>query len=459
MRILLTGARGFVGRHLMAKLHERGHQVLACTHHFPLHPASPEHSAIRWQQVDFSEYHTAEHWLPLLHNIDVVINTVGIIHEHQGHSYQQVHERAPQALFDACEQASVKRVVQLSALGAKVDAETEFLRSKARTDTDLSQRLLDWAIFKPSLIIGPGGDSFERLQRVAAWPVWPLIDGGVQLLQAIDIDDVVKAMIQSVESKWPVQNTFELVGPKALSLFEILQYFRQAQDQNAPAAYVIKLPFRAVHRLWCWVDALLGSWGKRLRGKPFKSKGLISADMLLMLQKGNVANAQTMVQHFGWMPKSVAASLNTKAYREARHQQRWQQHFAFLRYSLAMLWLWTAWVSVLGFPLSESARWLASVAIPSALQIPLTIAAAALDAVIGTALLLNYRPHCTLKFSLMLMLLYSVLITLFLPELWLHPFGPISKNIPLFAASLLLLHWLQATQDSKALTAKARACI
>lgn len=450
MRILLTGAQGFLGRHLLAALNERGHQVVACARQIP---QESKRTSVQWQQVEFGKHRSAKAWLPYLQDIDVVINTVGIIRECGGQSFKVIHEQAPKALFDACEQAGVGRLVHVSALGAELNADTEFLRSKARADADLRQRTMDWVLFKPSLIFGPGGASFERLQRLAAWPLWPLLDGGTQQLQPIDIDDAVRAIIQIVECKWPVRKTYELVGPKALSLFEILQHFRQAQGHNRRTARLITLPFAPVHRLWRWTDTLL---------KPFK-KPFANADILLMLQRGNHANAQAMVQHFGFMPKSLAASLSANTQRHAHNQwqqqRQWQQRFALLRYSLAMLWLWTAWVSVAEFPLAESGHWLGTMGIPDAWQTPLTVMAAALDALIGVALWLNYQPRCTLKFSLQLMLLYSVLLTLFLPELWLHPFGPISKNIPLFAASFLLLHWQHNARHSAASYTEVKPCI
>ena len=69
--------------------------------------------------------------------VDAVVNTVGIFREAGAQSFEAIHTRAPVALFEACVEAGVRRVVQVSALGAAADAPTEFLRSKHRADEAL----------------------------------------------------------------------------------------------------------------------------------------------------------------------------------------------------------------------------------------------------------------------------------------------------------------------------------
>jgi uncharacterized protein YbjT (DUF2867 family) len=76
MRILLTGASGFVGRHLLDALRHH-HTVIACTHRKRLTMAN----TIESLSLDFGRMKTVEDWLPYLQEIDVVINTVGIIAE------------------------------------------------------------------------------------------------------------------------------------------------------------------------------------------------------------------------------------------------------------------------------------------------------------------------------------------------------------------------------------------
>jgi hypothetical protein len=86
----------------------------------------------------------------------------------------------------------------------------------------------------------------------------------------------------------------------------------------------------------------------------------------------------------------------------------------------------------------ESYQMLAAVGL-SGVALPIALyAAALLDTLLGLALLLNYRLRLVLLSQVAMMLGYSLILTFCLPEFWLHPFGPISKNLPLIAASLML---------------------
>jgi hypothetical protein len=111
-----------------------------------------------------------------------------------------------------------------------------------------------------------------------------------------------------------------------------------------------------------------------------------------------------------------------------------------LRASLALLWLWTGVVSLGLYPVSESLALLARVGLHGALARFALYAAAALDLAFGVLTLIAPAAWRRLMWPGQLLLIagYTLLITVFLPEYWLHPYGPISKNLPLAAAIALL---------------------
>jgi hypothetical protein len=105
---------------------------------------------------------------------------------------------------------------------------------------------------------------------------------------------------------------------------------------------------------------------------------------------------------------------------------------------MAALWLWTAYVSWFAWPHAGSVAWLTACGIPAAWGEATLAAASLLDASIGCALLL--RPRRWLwPLQLALVGGYTVAMSFCLPEFWLHPFGPLSKNLPILA--LLLAMW------------------
>jgi uncharacterized protein YbjT (DUF2867 family) len=107
MNILLAGAHGFIGLNISTALANAGHNIT---------PLS------RRQGVDFAQMLNPVHWLAHLQGIDAVINCVGIIGEVGAQRFEALHSLAPMALFRACAMAGVRRVVQLSALGADASA-------------------------------------------------------------------------------------------------------------------------------------------------------------------------------------------------------------------------------------------------------------------------------------------------------------------------------------------------
>src|SRR5687767_9684707 len=154
MRILVTGASGFIGQHLSRVLTDEGHSVV-CAHH--RHRLDPEEASARcdsFVHADFTQDLTADAWLPRLRGVDAVINAVGILREHGAHTFESLHSAAPSALFDACARSGVQRVIQISALGADEHASTGFHISKRRADRHLATLPLLWNVVQPSLIYG-----------------------------------------------------------------------------------------------------------------------------------------------------------------------------------------------------------------------------------------------------------------------------------------------------------------
>ena len=110
---------------------------------------------------------------------------------------------------------------------------------------------------------------------------------------------------------------------------------------------------------------------------------------------------------------------------------------ALLRLSIAIVWIVTAALSAGIYPVEESLALLARVGLTGAAAPAALYAAATLDLAIGVATLI-VRRRWIWTFQLAVILGYTVVITAFLPEQWLHPFGPVLKNLPLLAAILIL---------------------
>ena len=144
MRILLTGATGFIGRHIAGRLIGAGHELVCCVRDTArCRRMFPRQTAVA---CDFNRDTDAADWLPRLEGIEAVINCAGILQGRPGQSIEAIHSAAPKALFDACLRAGVRRVVQISALGADEGAGTAYAETKLEADRHLQGLDLDWTV-------------------------------------------------------------------------------------------------------------------------------------------------------------------------------------------------------------------------------------------------------------------------------------------------------------------------
>jgi uncharacterized protein YbjT (DUF2867 family) len=420
MNILLTGATGFIGGHLLRALLAENHRVtVVCRHPERLLRQFP---ALRAVELDFASATASRDWLPYLAGIDAVINAAGIIKD-AGSEFETVHHRAPAALFGACAQLGIRKVVQISALGAQLDAETAYFTSKAKADAFLQSLDLDWFIFKPSIVFGKGAKSMGLLAAMAALPVTPLLDGGEQNLQPVAVGDLCQAVSIAVKPQTRPRQTVHAVGPEPIRFASIL----------ALLAGYLGRRLRTLRVAGSWLGVLLPL-------TAWLDEPVLNRQSLAMLQRGNTAEAHGFAAFLGRSPTSLEQFLQAAP---ASQAERWHARLYFLRplltLSIAVVWLWTGWISAFVYPAEESYRMLSRVGIGGGLA-PLVLYGASLaDFVLGLALLLRWRLRQVVAVQVSIMLAYMGVISIFLPEYWLHPFGPLIKNLPLLAATLIML--------------------
>lgn len=418
MRVLLTGASGFIGHAVAAALRTRGHAVVRVLRH----PPPDAHDAV---QADFAHPPARDWWRARLAGIDAVVNAVGILREQDGQRFDALHTRAPVELFHACAQAGVRTVVQVSALGAGDNARSAYHRSKKAADDVLRTLPLAGAVVQPSLVYGPGGTSAALFNAMAVAPLLPLPAGGRMQVQPVHIADVVEGIVALLEAPPPRMQTLHFAGPRPQALRAYLQDLRVALGEAGPLRV---LP----------VPATLFRAGAALAGHVPGS--MLDGDTAAMLLAGNATASNALPQVLGRTPRDVAQFVAPGAAASLRRDALLALWLPVLRGALALLWLWTGAVSLGLYPVQDSYALLARVGLHGALASIALYGAAGLDLLLGVLTLAapaRWRSRVWLA-QLVLIAGYTLLITLFLPEYWLHPYGPLSKNLPVAAAVGLL---------------------
>lgn len=225
-RVCLLGGTGFVGSRLAARLLRAGHSVTVLSR-------DPErHKALRvvpGLEILRCDVHAATALTDRLRGHDVVINLVGILNERgfAGRGFQLAHTQLTGTAIDAARAAGVRRFLQVSSLGAAEDAPSHYLRSKGAAERRVRERAgpMEWTIYRPSVIFGPGDSFLNRFAALLAAVPWvfPLAMPDAKL-QPVHVDDVVEALRRGVDGSAPSGATFELGGPRVLTLREVVRF-------------------------------------------------------------------------------------------------------------------------------------------------------------------------------------------------------------------------------------------
>jgi uncharacterized protein YbjT (DUF2867 family) len=230
MRVLVLGGAGFIGRHAVAALLARQHEVIIGSRY-------PERAARRLpvqahrcerRRARFEQLLTADAWRPLLAGIDVVVNCVGILRQRGVDTYEKVHHLSPAALADACSMAGVRRLVHVSALGLDQRVTSGFLISKRHGEAALRARSFECVIVRPSLLNGADGYGARWFRQVARWPVHFIPASALGRIAPLDVDDLGIALVVLCEIDNPSRE-IELGGTALMSIREYLALLRVEQ--------------------------------------------------------------------------------------------------------------------------------------------------------------------------------------------------------------------------------------
>ncbi len=242
-KIVLIGGSGFVGGWIASRLSQRGVRVVIPTRH-----RDNTKQLILLPTVDMIEadVHDPQTLAALLRGADAVINLVGTLHDRDsrepyGKGFAAAHVELPKKILAAMRATGVRRLVHMSALKAAADAPSAYLRSKGEGEALVraASGEFDVTVFRPSVIFGPGDsflNTFATLLRFL--PVLPLA-GGAARFQPVYVGDVADAFVASLGESATFGRTYELCGPKAYTLSELVAYVGQVTGHRRP---VLALP-------------------------------------------------------------------------------------------------------------------------------------------------------------------------------------------------------------------------
>jgi hypothetical protein len=277
-------------------------------------------------------------------------------------------------------------------------------------------------VVQPSVVFAPQGASAGMFLMLATLPVASLPGGGVQRVAPVHLDDVIDAILHALEADIPPR-LIEAVGPDCMTLRDYLDTLRRALGLGPLRVVPVPMP---VVRL-------------SARAMQYVPGSLVEPETIAMLERGNCASPDGLARVLGRAPRAardfVPPPLRAMTRRDA--QLRWA--LPLLRAAVAIVFIATALLSLGLYPLDGSRALLAAAGLHGAIADVALYVGAALDLALGIAMLLPRTRSVAYLAAIALVLGYTACISIALPAYWLHPFGPVLKNLPILAA-LALLH-------------------
>ena len=301
--VCILGGSGFVGRAIAEALAPRGVRTRVLTR---IEPRAAAVRVLPTVEVMVGDPHSDADLRRAFDNMDAVINLVGILHPSRGGSFERCHVELPRKVAQACHAEGVQHVLHMSALGASLDAPSEYLRSKARGEQAVREHagVAAFTIFRPSVIFGAGDrflNLFTSLARIA--PVLPLASADARF-QPIWVGDVARAFATALGNRRCFGETYGLCGPTVYTLEELARLAMRLAGHE-----------RRIVRLGSGIARLQALVFEHLPGK------LLTRDNLRSMQVPNTCGG-AFPAVFGFKPaalEAVATSWLAQTWGRARY--------------------------------------------------------------------------------------------------------------------------------------------
>lgn len=225
--VCVLGGTGFVGRYLVSRLNDAGKHVRVLTRRRERHR---DLLVLPFVEVVEADVHDPDELNRHFADHDAVINLVAILNEKgfRGEGFRHVHVDLPRKILDACKQQGVRRLLQMSALGAdQSGAPSHYLRTKGEGENHLhtfGPPEVEVTSFRPSVIFGPGDGLFNRFAALLALsPVFPVACPGSRFAP-VYVGDVAGRLAAALEDRETFGQRHDLCGPETMTMMDLVRY-------------------------------------------------------------------------------------------------------------------------------------------------------------------------------------------------------------------------------------------
>ncbi len=244
MKILVTGATGYVGGRLVPLLIERGHDVRTTT-------SDPDREQPWWGdrvETVVMDALDADQVTAACQSVDAVYY---LIHGMGGDDFADADRKAATNLANGARAHGVDRIVYLSGLVPDADDSelSEHIRSRREVERILSDVPATVVVLRAAVLLGSGSTSFEIIRQVSErMPVHTVPSWMDSMVQPIAVVDVLEALVGALEYTGPSRH-FDVGGPDQLRYGALLQAYTEHAGLDRPQVNVPLLPTALVGTL------------------------------------------------------------------------------------------------------------------------------------------------------------------------------------------------------------------
>lgn len=240
--VLLTGATGFIGRHILADLLAHDYRVRCLVRERSHHRLGDDQ---RIEPVVGNVLSAAE-CLRAATGCQAAVHLVGIIRQSAENTFQRVHVEGTRNVIEACRASGVRRLIQMSADQADARSSRPYARTKGQADELVQASELEWTIFRPTLVLGRDGEFLKQMLSLVkpCWKPVPILGDGRYIVQPIGVDEVSRLFVQAIPLEQAKRKIYALGGPRAMTFDEFIDTLsrvacgRQRTKVHIPLALV-----------------------------------------------------------------------------------------------------------------------------------------------------------------------------------------------------------------------------
>ena len=315
--ITVFGGSGFLGRHVVRALAQRGYRVRVAVRRPDLAGHLQPLGNVGQVMPIQANLRNSESVARAVAGSDGVINLVGILYETRRQSFDGVHHLGAKRIAEACKDANISNLVQISAIGADSNSPSGYASSKAKGERAVLEAVPEAIIIRPSLIIGPEDDFFNKFADMAKLsPFLPLVGGGTTKFQPVFVGDVAEVIARAADGALQAGWTYELGGPEVKSFEDLL---RLLMTETRRKRLLLPIPI--------WTANIMG-WVFEKLPKP-----MLTRDQVKLLGKDNVVSEEAIAEGrsfkgLGIEPMAVEAVIPSYlwSYRETGQYEANRDH-------------------------------------------------------------------------------------------------------------------------------------